>query len=63
MNPPRLLRILVIFQQGFVVAKYQSTWWDQRNGGSVKATHGMQELLKLGVGRSFETALRLDIGE
>ena len=53
-----------IFQQGFVDAKYRSmTWWEQHDGVSVKATHGVQELLNLGVGRSYETALRLDVGE
>ena len=53
-----------IFQQGFVDAKYRSmTWWEQHDGVSVKATHGVQELLKLGVGRSPETALRLVIGK
>lgn len=62
MNPPQLLRVLVIFQQGFVVAKYRPmTWWEQHDGVSVKATYGVQELLKLGVGRSPDTALRLVI--
>ena len=53
-----------IFQKGFVDAKYRPvTWLEQHDGASVKATQSVQDLLKLGAGKSPETALRLVIGE
>jgi len=53
-----------VFQQGFVEAKYRPvSFWEKKDGSKVKACHNVEELLKLGVGKCQETALRLVIAD
>lgn len=51
-----------IFSQGFIEAKYRSlTYWERKDGGPVKPSTIVEDLLKQGVGTCQETALRLII--
>lgn len=53
-----------VFRQGFVEAKHRPlTWWEKVDGVRVKGCQVVEELLKQGVGKCPETALKLVIGE
>ncbi|KAF8158008.1 hypothetical protein B0H34DRAFT_438263 [Crassisporium funariophilum] len=49
-----------VFRQGYVEAKYRPvTWFERKDGHKIKGSQLIDVLLKEGVGRSPETALRL----
>lgn len=49
-----------VFRQGFVEPQYRpATWWENKEGQKVKASHSVEALLEQGVGRCPETALKL----
>jgi len=51
-----------VFRQGFVEARYRpSTWWQKLDGSKVKGSFAVEDLLKQGVGKCPDTALKLVI--
>ena len=53
-----------VFRQGYVEPKYRpSSWWEKQNGMKVKGSHVVEDLLKEGVGKCQDTALKLVIGK
>ncbi|EGN98565.1 hypothetical protein SERLA73DRAFT_110123 [Serpula lacrymans var. lacrymans S7.3] len=53
-----------LFRQGFVEAKHRSlSWWEKCDGQKVKGSFDIEELLKQGVGKCPDTALRLIIAD
>jgi hypothetical protein len=51
-----------VFRQGFVDPKHRpSTWWEKKDGNKVKGSQSVEDLLKQGVGRCQDTALKLVI--
>jgi hypothetical protein len=53
-----------VFRQGFVDAKYRpATWWEKKDGVTVKASSTIDGLLIEGVGKCPDTALKLVIGK
>ena len=52
-----------LFGQGFIEAKYRSlAFWEDHEGSRIQAAHAVEELLKNGLGKCPQTALRLVIG-
>ncbi|TFK34725.1 hypothetical protein BDQ12DRAFT_706876 [Crucibulum laeve] len=49
-----------VFRQGYVEAKHRPhSWWERKDGQKIKASHIVEELLKQGVGKCPDNALRL----
>jgi len=49
-----------VFRQGYVEAKYRAfAHWERKDGGLVKPSHPVLDLLEHGVGKTPETALKL----
>jgi len=49
-----------VFRQGFVESKYRPfVHWERKDGGLVKPSHTVVDLLEQGVGKTPETALKL----
>lgn len=54
---------ITVFRQGFVEARHRpSTWWERKDGQKVKPGHSVEDLLKQGVGKCPENALKLVVG-
>ncbi|KAH7925591.1 hypothetical protein BV22DRAFT_1088751 [Leucogyrophana mollusca] len=53
-----------LFRQGFVEAKHRSlSWWERNDGQKVHGSNTVEELLKLGVGKCPQSALKLVIAD
>ncbi|KAF9465262.1 hypothetical protein BDZ94DRAFT_1281490 [Collybia nuda] len=53
-----------VFRQGFVEARHRpSTWWERKDGQKVKPGFSVEELLKQGVGKCPESALKLVVAD
>ncbi|KAF8651965.1 hypothetical protein AX16_004608 [Volvariella volvacea WC 439] len=49
-----------VFRQGFVEPKHRpATWWEKKDGAKLKSSQLIDELLKQGIGRTQECALKL----
>ena len=53
-----------VFQQGYVDSKYRTcVYWEKKNGVRVKGSYHVEDLLKDGVGKCQDSALKLIIGK
>jgi hypothetical protein len=59
-----VIHVVQVFRQGFVESKYRPfVHWERKDGGHVKPSHTVVDLLEQGVGKTPETSLKLVIGE
>ncbi|KAF9054824.1 hypothetical protein BJ165DRAFT_1337235 [Panaeolus papilionaceus] len=53
-----------VFRQGYVEAKYRPvSWWERKDGVAVKVSQLIEDLVKVGVGKTPEGALKLVVDD
>ena len=59
-----VIHVVQVFRQGYVEARYRPlTRWERKDGQKVKVSQPVEDLLKQGVGKTPESALKLVVGQ